>query len=63
MSFLTRGRKIVDLDRRGGGKKLGGVEGGGYNQKILYEKKSIFSKKREKISFSKRTGFTHAKTL
>lgn len=37
----------MDLDRKGGGKKLGGVEGGGYNQKILYEKNPFSVKKKK----------------
>ena len=46
--FLMKDRKGVDLDGRGGGEELGGVEGGEIIIKIYYIRtKSIFSKNKQ----------------
>lgn len=46
--FLTETEKVVDLNRREGGKELGDVGGGETVVRTYYIKKSI-SKKRKKI--------------
>lgn len=48
-SFLMRGKREVDLGRKGGGEDLAGVEGGGTIIRIYCVRKyPIFSKRRKK---------------
>lgn len=41
LSFLVRNRKIVDPYERGGGKELGGIEGGEFIIRIYYVREKV----------------------